>query len=62
VRDLEQNLAINKEILNKLLSNNQDVNHSLMGMIKDQQLKNTSLVQQVETLKSEKESMQTFAN
>lgn len=51
---------LNKEIVNRLLSN-ADANETLLQMIKDLTTKNNSLQDQLQSMSSEKESLQTFA-
>eukprot|EP00347_Sterkiella_histriomuscorum_P018372 403345752 len=60
IKDLQQNLILNKEIINRLLSNG-DANEALLQMIKDLTMKNNALQDQVLSLSSDKESLQTFA-
>jgi hypothetical protein len=58
IKDLEKNLVLNKDILNRLLSSSADdnnLNTSLMSMIRELQTKNGTLEQQVASLLSEKE-------
>ncbi len=58
IKDLEKNLVLNKDILNRLLSSSADdnnLNTSLMSMIRELQTKNGTLEQQVVSLLSEKE-------
>ena len=65
IKDLEKNLVLNKDILNRLLSSSPDdnnVNTSLMSMIRELQSKNGTLEMQVASLMSEKQQIQSFAS
>jgi hypothetical protein len=59
IKDLEKNLILNKDILNRLLSSSGDeqTSQSLVSMIRELQTKNGSLEQQVHLLTSEKEQL-----
>jgi hypothetical protein len=59
IKDLEKNLVLNKDILNRLLSSSGDehTSMSLMSVIRELQSKNGTLEQQVHSLTSEKEQL-----
>ena len=64
IKDLEKNLVLNKDILNRLLSSSPDdnLNTSLMSMIRELQTKNGTLEVQIASLMQEKQQIQTFAS
>ena len=65
IKDLEKNLVLNKDILNRLLMSSgapDDVGTSLMAVIREMQSKNSNLEQQVIIIWSEKDQLQTFAS
>ena len=65
IKDLEKNLALNKDILNRLLMSSgspDDVNSSLMTVIREQQSKNGTLELQIIGLSSDKSQLQSFAS
>ena len=65
IKDLEKNLILNKDILNRLLSNSNstdDVNIQLMTVLRELQTKNSSLEQHIQGLDSEKEQLHSFAS
>jgi len=60
IKDLEKNLALNKDILNRLLMSSgspDDVNSSLMTVIREQQSKNGALELQIIGLSSDKSQL-----
>ena len=64
IKDLEKNLVLNKDILNRLLSSSPDdnLNTSLMSMIRELQTKNGTLEVQIASLMQEKQQIQSFAS
>lgn len=65
IKDLEKNLILNKDILNRLLLGSgtpDDVNAQLLAVIRELQSKVSALEQQVAVSSLEKEQLQTFAS